>query len=171
MHARLKKHAPAHVDKLKMYTQNVKHGSEWVRDSIETNHHSFKETVGLFASSDIHPESAVGEVLGQIDHHVEKVHSLTGKIGEYAEKAHETIENVEEVVGGGFKENVKTGAIVARKGLRTAAKIAETTALPAELLGLATGNAALVEYGELAPLVGEGARVAAYGIGQAVKTL
>ena len=60
---------------------------------------------------------------------------------------------------------MKTGANVTRKGLRTGAEVAELTAAPATLLGAATGNAALVEYGSIAPIAAEAARAAAYGIG------
>lgn len=55
--------------------------------------------------------------------------------------------------------------------MRTGSKLAETTALPVGALGLATGNAALVEYGEFAPMIGEGMGVAADVIGATVKTL
>jgi len=115
-------------------------------------------------SSELKPAHAVGEFLGNIDHHIDHVQSLTGKVEQGINKA-------EKVVGGSFKENVKTGAVIARKGLRTGAKVAEVTALPAAALGLATGNAGLVEYGEMAPLVGEGMEVAADVLGATIKTL
>ena len=62
-------------------------------------------------------------------------------------------------------KNVKRGAVLARKGLRTAATVMDATAMPAEMLGMATGNAALAEYGAVAPMGAEVARVGAYGIG------
>ena len=96
--------------------------------------------------------------MGSMDHHIDGVHSLTGEVSEYASKAHS-------VMGGSFKDNVKTGATVARKALRTGAKVAEVSAGPAMLLGATTGNAALLEYGELAPVAAEAARLAAYGLG------
>lgn len=97
-------------------------------------------------------------MMGSMDHHIDGVHSLTGEVSEYASKAHS-------VMGGSFKDNVKTGATVARKALRTGAKVAEVSAGPAMLLGATTGNTALLEYGELAPVAAEAARLAAYGLG------
>ena len=111
-------------------------------------------------SSQLKPAHAVGEFLGNIEHHIDHVQSLTGRV-----------QKADKVVGGSFKEKVKTGAVIARKGLRTGAKVAETTALPAAALGIATGNAGLVEYGEIAPLVGEGMGVAADVLGATIKTL
>ena len=104
--------------------------------------------------------------MGNIDHHIDHVQSLTGKL-------EQGIDTAEKAVGGAInlKEKVKTGAVIARKGLRTGAKVAESTALPAAALGLATGNAGLVEYGEMAPLVSEGMNAAADVIGATVKTL
>ena len=64
-----------------------------------------------------------------------------------------------------------TGATIARKTLRTGATVADLTATPAVMLGAATGNAALVEYGEMAPVAAEAARMAALGIGQTQKVL
>ena len=108
-------------------------------------------------------------MMGSMEHHIDGVHSLTGEVSEYASKAHSAIDTAQEVqktaTGGSFKDNVKTGATVARKALRTGAKVAELSAGPAMLLGATTGNAALLEYGELAPVGAEAARVAAYGLG------
>ena len=118
----------------------------------------------MFMSSGIGPESAVGEMVGNIHHHISNVHALTDKMDKAVDKA-------EKVVGGSLKDKVRTGAVVARKALRTGAKVAEVTALPAGALGLATGNAALVEYAEIAPLAGEAASLTADGLGQTIKTL
>ncbi len=107
--------------------------------------------------------------MGSMDHHIDGVHSLTGQVSDYASKAHSAIDSAEEVqkevMGGSFKDVVKTGATVARKALRTGAHVAEMTAGPAMLLGASTGDAALLGYGELAPMGAEAARLAAYGLG------
>ena len=111
--------------------------------------------------------------MGDMHHHIDGVHSLTGKVSEYASKAHSAIDTAQsqELTGGSLKDTVKTGATIARKALRTGAKIAEATALPATALGLSTGNALLTGYGEMAPMGAEAAELAAYGLGQMTKTL
>ena len=78
LHRRLKQNVPEHFDRLRKYTQHVQHGAEWVRDQIHDNRHAFKATAGLFASSGIKPISAVGEVMGSMEHHIDGAHSLTG---------------------------------------------------------------------------------------------
>ena len=103
-----------------------------------------------------------------MDHHIDGLHSLTGEISDYASKAHQAVDAVQ---GGSIGKKVKRGAVIARKGLRTAATVLDATAMPAEMLGMATGNAALAEYGVVAPMAAEVSRVGAYGVGQAVKTL
>ena len=104
-----------------------------------------------------------------MEHHLDGAHSLTGEIADYASKAHTA-------VGGSLSwEKMgkigNAGATVARKALRTGAKVAELTAAPAMMLGASTGNAAMLEYGEMAPVAAEAARMAALGIGQTQKTL
>ncbi len=129
------------------------------------------ETAGLFASSDIKPISAVGEMMGSMEHHIDGVHSLTGKVSDYASKAHSAVESVEQAAGGSLRGAVKTVANVSRKALRTGATIAESTALPAMALGAATANPAILAYGEYAPIVSTAARVAAQSLGQMTKRL
>lgn len=81
------------------------------------------------------------------------------------------MEHVEKEVGGSIKGKIKSGATVARKGLRTVAKVADATAAPASMLGLATENPFLLSYGSMAPIVSEAATLGARGLGQAIKTL
>ena len=69
----MKKEAPEHFKRLRHYTESVKHGSEWVRDQIEANKHAFHETSGLFMSSQLKPAHAVGEFLGNMDHHIDHI--------------------------------------------------------------------------------------------------
>ena len=106
-----------------------------------------------------------------MDHHIDGLHSLSGEISDYASKAHQAIDTVQKVSGGSIKDAVKKGAVIARKGLRTTAAVANATAAPASLLGMATENPYLIGYAAMAPAVAEAAEVGAYGIGQSTKTL
>jgi hypothetical protein len=112
-----------------------------------------------------------------MDHHIDGLHSLSGEISDYASKAHQAIDTAQEVSkevaasGGSIKDKVKTGAVIARKGLRTTAAVANATAAPASLLGMATENPYLIGYAAMAPVVAEAAELGAYGLGQSTKTL
>ena len=111
----------------------------------------------------------------EMDHHIDGLHSLTGHVADYASKAHQAMDHVEkevkDVVGGSIKGKIKSGATVARKGLRTVASVADATGASASMLGLATESPFLIGYGAMAPVVSEVATLGAHGIGQAIKTL
>ena len=107
--------------------------------------------------------------MGSMEHHIDGAHSLTGEIADYASEAHSAMGGSLDWKKMGKAGNA--GATIARKALRTGATIAEKTAAPAMVLGASTGNAALLEYGEMAPVAAEAARMAALGIGQTQKVL
>ncbi len=107
-----------------------------------------------------------------MEHHIDGAHSLTGEIADYASEAHKAMGGALHMPD--WKKMGKVGdagATIARKALRTGAKVAELTAAPALMLGASTGNAAILGYGEMAPVAAEAARMAALGIGQTQKML
>lgn len=103
-----------------------------MHDNIEQNQESWEETAGHFASSNLQPLSAVGEMMQDQAHHIDAVHSVSGKL--------------------------KGGSARARKVMRTMATAGETSAVAAGVLGTITAQPELLAYSALAVPVSEALR-------------